>query len=188
MRSTQNFHMDTRGWADIAYNFAINRFGEVWEGRGWDVINAASGDTWANTNLIAVELQLGEGDVFTPQAKNTLVEFVRFYQRDMKRARNLYVHKDVALTACPGPEIDHFVHIDLQALVDIIDTPQPEDDEVPSIMLVLTSGAVLGRFSTGNTRELLVQEYEAYKAMGVREVHSVSAGEDAKATQYLNHG
>lgn len=38
MRTMQNFHMDTRGWNDIAYNHAIDPDGlEVYEGRGWGV-------------------------------------------------------------------------------------------------------------------------------------------------------
>jgi hypothetical protein len=27
------FHVNGRGWADLAYNFMIDRFGNVWEGR-----------------------------------------------------------------------------------------------------------------------------------------------------------
>lgn len=34
LRSIQSFHMDVRGWDDIGYNFVVDRFGTVWEGRG----------------------------------------------------------------------------------------------------------------------------------------------------------
>ena len=33
LRSIQAFHMDARGWDDIAYNFVVDRFGRTWEGR-----------------------------------------------------------------------------------------------------------------------------------------------------------
>jgi len=33
-RGYQRFHMDVKGWSDIAYNFGIGRGGEVLEGRG----------------------------------------------------------------------------------------------------------------------------------------------------------
>lgn len=32
----QTFHMESRGWDDIAYNFLIGGDGCVYEGRGWD--------------------------------------------------------------------------------------------------------------------------------------------------------
>ncbi|GJQ76801.1 hypothetical protein Trydic_g14426 [Trypoxylus dichotomus] len=35
VRSFQNFHMDTNGWADIGYNFLIGGNGEIYQGRGW---------------------------------------------------------------------------------------------------------------------------------------------------------
>ncbi|XP_022096201.1 peptidoglycan-recognition protein SC1a-like [Acanthaster planci] len=35
MQNIQNYHMDTKGWNDIGYNFAIGGDGSVYEGRGW---------------------------------------------------------------------------------------------------------------------------------------------------------
>ena len=32
-RAVQRFHMDTKGWSDIAYNFLVDRFGRLWVGR-----------------------------------------------------------------------------------------------------------------------------------------------------------
>ena len=33
LRSIQAYHQNTRGWDDIGYNFVIDRFGTIWEGR-----------------------------------------------------------------------------------------------------------------------------------------------------------
>ncbi|XP_064603498.1 peptidoglycan recognition protein 1-like [Liolophura sinensis] len=35
MRKLQDFHMDERGWDDIAYNFLVGEDGSVYEARGW---------------------------------------------------------------------------------------------------------------------------------------------------------
>ena len=35
MRNIQNYHIKTRGWKDIGYNFCIGDSGQVYEGRGY---------------------------------------------------------------------------------------------------------------------------------------------------------
>lgn len=36
VRTIQTFHMESKGWWDIAYNFLVGGDGEVYVGRGWD--------------------------------------------------------------------------------------------------------------------------------------------------------
>lgn len=40
VRLIQSFHMDSRKWSDIGYNFLIGGDGSIFEGRGWNVIGA----------------------------------------------------------------------------------------------------------------------------------------------------
>lgn len=40
VREIQRFHMDTRGFSDIAYNILVGGDGETYEGRGWDMQGA----------------------------------------------------------------------------------------------------------------------------------------------------
>ena len=59
LRAIQAFHMDGRGWDDIGYNFAIDRFGRIWEGRAGGinlaVIGAhALGANYEGTGIVAL--------------------------------------------------------------------------------------------------------------------------------------
>jgi hypothetical protein len=144
IKATQRFHQQTQGWNDIAYNHSVDRFGRVWEGRGIDIANAASGDSFANNNLHALECLCGVGDPFTAEMQNGIVEYVQFqYSRGIDHT--LYVHNDVAQTACPGAEISHWVRNVLPGLVDSpppIVIPQAEEEKMHLFIQVGTNGTI----------------------------------------------
>ena len=52
----QAFHQDGRGWSDIAYNFVVDRFGGLWEGRAGGIDRPVIGGHafGANTSTIGV--------------------------------------------------------------------------------------------------------------------------------------
>ncbi|NCT91330.1 hypothetical protein GXB85_10250 [Cellulomonas sp. APG4] len=43
LRGIQNFHVTGRGWSDIGYNFLVDRFGRLWEGRAGGILNTTKG-------------------------------------------------------------------------------------------------------------------------------------------------
>lgn len=51
LRSIQAYHVNGRGWNDIAYNLLVDKFGRTWEGRGGGVDRAVQGGhAWGVTN------------------------------------------------------------------------------------------------------------------------------------------
>jgi len=65
VRGIQAFHMDTRGWADLAYSAIGCPHGYVFEGRGPGHRTAANGTDDGNQRFYAVCFLGGEGDEFT---------------------------------------------------------------------------------------------------------------------------
>ena len=69
LRAIQAYHMDANGWDDIAYNTLVDRFGEIWEGRGGGLERPVIGahTSGFNTGSTGVAI-LGE---FTEQLPST---------------------------------------------------------------------------------------------------------------------
>ena len=100
VRSYQNFHMDGRGWSDIAYTGLPCPHGDVFEGRGPGVRSAANGTNSGNFNSYALCYIGGEGDPLTDAGKNAFLEGARWLGVPLNK-----VHGDWKATGCPGPEI-----------------------------------------------------------------------------------
>ncbi len=70
LRSIQAYHVNGRGWNDMAYNVLVDRFGRAWEGRGGGVNQPiAGGHAWQETNRRTFGISLmGNYDVVRPPA------------------------------------------------------------------------------------------------------------------------
>ena len=100
MRGTQNFHMDSRGWNDFAYNYAVAPSGRIYEGRGRDNRSAANGSTTENRNRLAIFIMIGEGQDLTRQT----IDSVNWLLNDLGHD-DVVGHRDVRSTECPGDHI-----------------------------------------------------------------------------------
>jgi len=108
LRGWQDFHMDGRGWSDIAYQVAVDQWGRVWTLRGLTTQSGANGDQDVNRRFAAVLLVLVEGEHPSP----AMIDAVRLVVDDLRRlyprARRLVGHGQIRPgggTECPGPAV-----------------------------------------------------------------------------------
>ncbi len=117
VRSIYAYHTQTQGWCDIAYNFLVDKYGNIFEGRRGGmrrpVRGAHSGNYNVNTTGISM---MGNFDLVQPSTamKTALIKLVGWrvgtayesgygrtfiYDRTITRISG---HRDVMSTACPG--------------------------------------------------------------------------------------
>jgi len=123
VRGIQDFHIDGRGWNDIAYNWLVSRTGVIFEGRGWGVMSAAT--LGHNSHTYAVCFlgadKPGRDDATAKGRKaiaEVLLEASRLSGKRLGLAhvqhgqhRTLAVggHRDFTSTDCPGDELYEWI-------------------------------------------------------------------------------
>jgi hypothetical protein len=117
VRGIYAYHTQSRGWCDIGYNFLVDRYGNVYEGRDGGIRRAVrgahSGDYNVNTTGISL---MGNFDAVKPTLamKQSLISLIAWrlgtaYHRAFgqpfifdHRISRISGHRDVMATACPG--------------------------------------------------------------------------------------
>lgn len=107
VRAMQDYHMDVRGWSDIAYNYLGCPHNYLFEGRGYDRRSSANGDTYPNSVSFAIQAMWG--DKAGARVPDNLKRSVR-YGIDLLRSKGgasnkLLGHRDWKPTSCPGDEL-----------------------------------------------------------------------------------
>ncbi|MGL4174380.1 MAG: FG-GAP-like repeat-containing protein [Actinomycetota bacterium] len=117
IRGIYAYHVQGRGWSDIGYNFVIDRFGGIWEGRYGGMDRAVTGAHARGFNGEAFgAATIGDFDLERPPAA-----VISAYQRlfawkatvhQFDPSKPAYIggeviravsgHRDVGQTACPG--------------------------------------------------------------------------------------
>lgn len=108
LRGYRNYHVRSRGWADIGYPYAIDQAGRIFEAAGSTHAAAHSATPTykrANHENLAVLLMLAPGEEPTPAMVAAIVELRADLRKHFQNMTGLMGHQQVrgAATTCPGP-------------------------------------------------------------------------------------
>ncbi len=109
LRGWQRFHIDSRGWRDIAYNYAVGNSGTTYRLRGWNPSGATSGDFEGdgipeNNEAVACVWLGGSGGRISDKAYAAMGGLVRDVLTVIDLEPDVVIgHRDVkGATTCPG--------------------------------------------------------------------------------------
>ena len=101
-RGYQNYHMSSRGYADVAYNAGFCQHGYAFAGRGLGIRSGANGTNSGNQNFYAFCWIGGEGETPTRAALDALEWLIRDARRQGGAGRRVVPHSWHKSTGCPG--------------------------------------------------------------------------------------
>ncbi|XP_076341668.1 peptidoglycan-recognition protein SC2-like [Tachypleus tridentatus] len=106
VRNIQKYHMETKKWSDIGYNFLIGGDGKVYEGRGWKTRGAHS--PGHNSKSLGISF-MGNFQKVSPssrmlEAAKTLIK-CGVSKGYIASSHTVHGHRDAKCTACPGDKL-----------------------------------------------------------------------------------
>ena len=133
LRGVQQGHLNNtkENYSDIAYNHAVCPHGSAYELRGFGVQTGANGFGAANRSHAAIVYMAGTGDKFTEEAKKTLAEVIREWQ---KQGAGLDVkpHGHFTGSSCPGKDVGDWLPLKAWAQAE---KKAPAKDETPDWLM-----------------------------------------------------
>jgi putative cell wall-binding protein len=174
VRGIHAYHTQARGWCDIGYNFLVDRYGNIYEGRRGGIerqVRGAHAGTWA-VNLYTTGISMmGDFETadLTPELKRSVVRLsawrlsyfghgaygkIHFGDQTLKRISG---HRDVYLsgirpataTACPGAYaydwLENGLRRRVQRRIDAYATPAPTTTRVAGENRYATAAAIAGQ-------------------------------------------
>lgn len=123
VKNIYDYHTGNRGWRDIGYNFLVDRFGNVFFGRGRYRVGAHA--PGANTNGIGVAYLGGHDRDISPKGKLAMLGLYEWLNDEggiTIYGPERYGHRDFRDTTCPGDKLYEWTRSGM---------PRPETDEEP---------------------------------------------------------
>lgn len=100
-RAIQKFHMDDRGWWDVAYTDAVCHHGIVLAGRGEGVRTAANGTDEGNNHWYALFALIGDNE----GTNAAMLSALRRRADQLAPGGDIVPHHHHKATRCPGPAL-----------------------------------------------------------------------------------
>lgn len=102
VRGIQSYHMDAKGWADIAYSLMPCRHGAIFECRGRGIRTAANGTNVGNDQAHAVCALVGTGDPLTDELLEAIAVATAWLNDPAGFGDGINGHRDWKPTSCPN--------------------------------------------------------------------------------------
>lgn len=99
LRGWQAYHINGRGWSDIAYNFAVDLAGRIWELRGWNVDGSVKNMGGKVVSILAV---IGAGQTPSDAMKESIVKVQEMADKKFGKKLIRTYHGKLVSTDCPG--------------------------------------------------------------------------------------
>lgn len=128
LRQHQHYHQDDQGWIDIAYHVAVDREGNLFALRPFDLVGDTATDYDPTGHfLVLVEGNFDEQPVNEKQLNGAALAFAWAAQYWSIPTDSLMGHRDVpAQTTCPGLNLEsHITSGDLKGRIDTLLTSGP---------------------------------------------------------------
>lgn len=112
LRSWQDYHMDTNGWSDIAYQEAFDQLGNVYRLRGLRNQSGANGNTDLNERFGALLLILAPGEAPTPAMVAAVQRRIELHRDYFPNSERIVGHGQIRPggTQCPGPIVQAMIN------------------------------------------------------------------------------
>ena len=130
LRNDQRFHIESRGWCDIGYNFVVDKWGNIYEGRESSLTRSVIGVHAGGFNTATVGISM-LGNYTSQAPSGAMIDAVarvaawrlgaygvdptgrvsyttlggensRYAAGTTVNLPTIFAHRDVGLTACPG--------------------------------------------------------------------------------------
>lgn len=107
LRGYRDFHVNSRGYKDVAYGAAVDWRGQTWELRGLDHESGANGGTVSNNHGTAILMLLGDREVPTQAMIDGVLRLLAQLKATYPTASWVRGHQQSpeAGGQCPGPAV-----------------------------------------------------------------------------------
>ncbi len=111
LRAWQKFHIDTRGWSDIAYQEGVDQKGNAYQLRGLPIQSGANGDTDVNERFGALLLILAPGELPSELMVATVKSRIAKHRELFPKSELIVGHGEIRPggTQCPGPLVQEAI-------------------------------------------------------------------------------